>query len=837
MKYFFLITLFSFLFPHLIAQQNQKIMPDSYYLMPYYEETEDLDHICIAPPAKSLIKTDDVEKNDKDGTMYVIGILLPVDLTPENSGTWITTENGLKIWRLRLSSENAKAAALHFDYFKLQKDSRLFVYSEDFSIVLGPFTNSDNPEGLEYSIGVLNGNDIIIEYVLPSETIPQKSLHNGNVKKSDFKISAYSYIYRGEYLFFDQSKATGYGTSGECEVNVNCSEGNNWRVQQRGIARIYAIEGIYAGYCTGSLVNNTANDLTPYMLTANHCGENSTAANFRQWRFDFNYESPECISTTEPSRNSFAGCTKVAAAPLGGGSDFLLLKLSASKENLKAANVIYNGWRKNNVGSYSGVGIHHPNGDIKKISTYNTNLTTATYNGDKIGANNAHWRVRWTSTANGFGVTEGGSSGSPIFDNEGYIIGTLSGGSSYCNQTSGSDLYGKISYHWDSNGTTDTLQLKPWLDPINSGNTNCDFLDPNSDIDMIPEFTASRTTIGYGAYVKFTDISTSSSSINSWSWHFDGGTPSYSSERNPVIVYNDPGTYNVSLTITNNNGSKSKIKNNFIEVLNVRNSFSYDFEDCTDFSVDQFAPCTTYDGDRQPTYGTEDFDFINEGYTGSFIVFNASQTMPAAESPWFAYEGEKAGACFAAIDSPNNDWFISPQLYIPNNTTFSFWAKSLTDEYSLERFNVLVSTNSNNYSDFVKISSGVFTEAPATWNKYEYNLSEYAEERIYVAIQCVSDNAFVFMIDNIETVSPSSVKSNPDTNVSIYPNPGNGIFNIDIENEKATITVYNILGKEIKKLKLSSDKGKIDLSDQNSGIYFIEIITDDIKTIKKVSIY
>jgi hypothetical protein len=78
----------------------------------------------------------------------------------------------------------------------------------------------------------------------------------------------------------------------------------------------------------------------------------------------------------------------------------------------------------------------------------------------------------WAETENGWGVTEGGSSGSPIFDVYGRIIGTLTGGQASCTSTQAPDYYGKFSYHWDSNGIQDTQQLKPWLDPDNTGLTS-----------------------------------------------------------------------------------------------------------------------------------------------------------------------------------------------------------------------------------------------------------------------------------------------------------------------------------------------------------------------------
>jgi hypothetical protein len=267
-----------------------------------------------------------------------------------------------------------------------------------------------------------------------------------------------------------------------CEVNVNCSPvGDLWQDEKKGVARIYVVEGNSGGYCTGSLINNTSQDCKPYFLTALHCGVSATAANMTQWKFYFKYEAPSCTnpSTAGTLDDYFiTGCLRIADSGDNGGdsgSDFLLVKLGSSTNeatiinNLKSANfsAYWNGWNANTTATTGGVGIHHPAGDIKKISTFSGTSVSAGWNGNGLAS---HWRQSWSSNSNGHGVTEGGSSGSPLFNNsQGFIIGTLTGGSSFCNSPTSPDYYGKMSYHWTSNGTSNNLRLKPWLDPTNSG--------------------------------------------------------------------------------------------------------------------------------------------------------------------------------------------------------------------------------------------------------------------------------------------------------------------------------------------------------------------------------
>lgn len=810
------------------AQSQNGKTPESFK---HNLDQAELDHVQINPPSMDLIRSEDL-MDEKNGQMMKIARLLPVDLTVENSGTWTDLENGKSIWQLRLSSVGATACAIHFESFALPQGSELFVYSTDKKEVLGPYTSEDNNDGAQYAIGLLSGNDVILEYIAPM----QKSITGEiSIVYPDLQIFAYSYVYRGSELFGLKEKDTGFGASDACQVNANCPEGDNWRTQQKGIARIYAVDGMTAGYCSGTLINNTRGDQTTYFLTADHCGGEASTISLNQWIFRFNYESAGCTTGSEPTYNSVTGCSRKARGPLNGGSDFLLLQLNTTATNIKNIGGVYNGWSRSTSASPSGVSIHHPSGDIKKISTYTSTLASSTYNGGtgNVGASNAHWRVYWAQTATNHGVTEGGSSGSPIFNNNGLVVGTLSGGLSYCDATNQPDLYGKMSYHWTSNGSDPSEQLEYWLDPDGTGATTCDYLDPNA-IGLIAEFSGSPTTVAAGSQVSFTDMSTGGT-ITSRSWSFPGGSPSSSTATNPTITYNTPGTYNVSLTVNTGTETDTETKTGYITVTN-GGGFSYDFEACTDFAVDQFAPCTTHDGDGSNTYGVDGVDFNNEGYTGSFMAFNSSTTTPASSADWQAHGGLKQGACFAATSVANNDWFITPQVILQNNSSLSFWAKSITAEYGLERFKVLISTTNNSTGSFSAISSGSFIEAPLSWTKYEYNLSAYDGQNVYIAIQCISDDAFAFMIDDIIVETQASVKDNIANAIHIYPNPSDGIFTVNLPETGAKITIRNLLGQEVKTVVSSSTNTKIDLSNQNSGVYFIEIQLKEGRFTKKITI-
>ncbi|NBU91057.1 MAG: T9SS C-terminal target domain-containing protein, partial [Flavobacteriia bacterium] len=339
--------------------------------------------------------------------------------------------------------------------------------------------------------------------------------------------------------------------SDPCEINVNCSPvGDLWQDEKKGVAKIYIIEGNFAGSCTGSLINNTSQDCKPYFLTALHCGVSATTANMTQWKFYFKYEAPSCTnpSTAGTLDDYFiTGCLRIADSGDNGGdsgSDFLLVKLGSSTNeatiinNLKSANfsAYWNGWNANTTATTGGVGIHHPSGDLKKISAFSGTSVSAGWNGNGLLS---HWRQSWSSNSNGHGVTEGGSSGSPLFNNsQGYIIGTLTGGSSTCNSPTSPDYYGKISYHWTSNGTTSVKQLKPWLDPTNSGVlTLAGSTNPCSS----STGPCSATSVTCAEYINIVQLNT----INNTSSCSVGGYANYVSTSTNLIKGNQ---YSITVT-------------------------------------------------------------------------------------------------------------------------------------------------------------------------------------------------------------------------------------------------------------------------------------------------
>lgn len=177
-----------------------------------------------------------------------------------------------------------------------------------------------------------------------------------------------------------------------------------------------------------------------------------------------------------------------------------------------------------------------------------------------------------------------------------------------------------------------------------------------------------------------------------------------------------------------------------------------DFEGHTDFEVNSPGPVgwSYVDGDNRKCYTWQACSFPNMGQKMAFIVMNPSQTTPATDgNPDFKpFSGKKMLVDFAAVDGQNNDYIISPHLSFGRDFKFSFRARSykVGDNYPMERIRVGYSTRTMRPSDFVYVSEGDYVELPAEWTLVEYTIPKEAK---YVTINCVSDDAFMLMVDDI----------------------------------------------------------------------------------------
>jgi lysyl endopeptidase len=363
---------------------------------------------------------------------YRFGFNHATDLSLENSGTWYTLPNGDRVWRIAIACPEAYSINFEFHDYVIPEGAKVFVYN-DMGDVLGAFTAESNGGYTSMGVTQLAGDRITIEYVEPLAVRGQGRLQIGQV----------THAYRDI-----MGLAKGLGDSGSCNNNVICPEGDPWRDQIRSVAMI-TVGG--SGLCTGTLINNCAQDGTPFFLTANHC----LGGNVSNWVFRFNWESPVCNANQNgPTNQTVSGCTQLANSA---ASDVALLRLNSTPP--ASYNVYYSGWDRSGTPPTSSVGIHHPSGDIKKITFDNQAATQANFGGAQC------WRIaNWED-----GTTEPGSSGSGLWNQDKRLIGQLYGGQASC-QNNVNDYYGRFNVSY-----TNVLQAHLG----NCGNT-LDGYDPNN---------------------------------------------------------------------------------------------------------------------------------------------------------------------------------------------------------------------------------------------------------------------------------------------------------------------------------------------------------------------
>jgi len=315
------------------------------------------------------------------------------------------------------------------------------------------------------------------------------------------------------------------------------------------------------------------------------------------------------------------------------------------------------------------------------------------------------------------------------------------------------------------------------------------------------------------------------------------------------------GTYQYTVTALYSGGESFPAGpvNAVVNVIDVPLIWNDGFESYANFTL-TFNPWTLFDVDGSGTYGFGNTDFANEYAAMAYIIFNPSATTPPM-GDLTAQEGSKMAASFASTTPPNNDWMITPRFNLGTQSIITFWAKSYTAQYGLERFKVGVSTTTATPAAMTIISPGNYVQAPVAWTQYTYDLSAYNGQNIYVGIQCVSNDAFIFCVDDFKFYSIGGSVSNDDTTVPVvrnelignYPNPFNPTTNIAFsmkETAPVRIEIYNMKGQLVRTLvdeirpagNHTVVWNGVDNNNRSisSGVYFYKMTTGKFTSTKKM---
>ncbi|HRH68009.1 MAG TPA: T9SS type A sorting domain-containing protein [Flavobacteriales bacterium] len=412
------------------------------------QKMTDLSAIPVVSTPKldmTLIASQDAVTDKYKETPYRFGIEKQVDIDFFQRALKTELPKGDKVWQLAVHCPDATSINFLFDQWSIPEGGDLTIWSADRKEFIGVFDHTHNKEYNSFAVGLVHSDKVVIEYY-------ERAVVNG---KAQIHIGTIIHGYRKVLNKFEVREKSPFGSSGSCNMNVNCPDGAAWQTEKRGVALI--LNGGSA-WCTGSLINNTAQNGAPYFLTAAHC--NATESN---WVFYFNHETAGCTGNTGPTNQSISGATQIAS---GTTSDYHLVQLSSPVP--ASYQPYYNGWDRSNNPVSSAVGIHHPSGDVKKISFDDDPLQKTNYSSNTTTSAGTHWRIEaWERNT----TTEGGSSGSPLFDPNKRIIGQLHGGSAACGNTL-SDWYGAFGNSWSG--------LSSFLDPLGTGVTTLNGYDPNS---------------------------------------------------------------------------------------------------------------------------------------------------------------------------------------------------------------------------------------------------------------------------------------------------------------------------------------------------------------------
>ena len=801
----------------------------------------------ILLPAKILrdINVDSLVKADHDlGTSNRYGVLEDLDINIREHSLKTEIPGKGYIWQYELRSETAFSIGILFKKYLLPEGASIFIYAPDRSQVLGAFTSLNNNSFDLLSIEELKNSSAVIEYFEPYDAVFPGEVVLGPVSMS----------YRDFFNILGDKR----------RIYVNCPQGEDWQVEKRSVCMITYREddGVY--YCSGFLVNNVKKDLTPYFMTANHCVHSAYSAS--TMISYFNYENSTCTNTDCTTSQTLSGSSLIANNSY---SDFALLLMNQHPPS--SYNSYLAGWDASGTSPQSGAGIHHPVATPKCISLEKDSFTLyperLQWVSGFLSEPNTHWLVRFDS-----GINESGSSGSPLFDQNHKVIGQYHGGNYL------GSCYGAFFLSWDQN-EKHFLQLSHWLDPDSTGTTILDGMEYNT-VPMV-EFSAFSSTVCLNNTITLTDKSKFEPFAWKWeispnSFQFMNGTSANSPD--PDVNFNREGHYTVKLIATNQWGSDSLVKENYLEVVSKLfvelqdvadeeyicgcdlNSFPFEANGAHDYNFtfsrsDKATLQTSSDTaflsliHDQKKYGSfnsilkvegkigtcQDSDsvflkvampvndeiqnaiLISPGYNGPFTNYCASgQVMEPFPGPFGCYSNSFwcPGAISGGIQ--NSIWF---EFFGPAGGIVTIDTKGINSRiavYQADSSQEIISSGQLSYS----IIGANDDRSPLENNALLENLDVEPWKKYWLQLESFDQDT--------GSVSVSLITDN----LEVLPNPTDGKFDAiisDYSEGMAKINIYSSTGdlvfSDALMVTAKSKRFTFDLGNYPSGLYFVRVNT------------
>lgn len=318
------------------------------------------------------------------------------------------------VWNTVVSSVGARALRLHFADFDLPEGAELYVYGTR-GEAYGPYRGT-GPEG--------NG-----AFWAPSvegfeaHVLVRAPLGVNSVSDSWFTIDAVGHIEPGAMEpagpYADERYAIGTQCyTASCTVNASCYNTGFLGGAENAIAHYQFIDGAYIYMCTGGLLaDSDASSQIPYFLTAHHCVSRGKAAKSVEAYFQYRTAcNTTCGDAEQDGIKVGGGATLLKSSSTG---DYTLLQL----KNPPPAGSVFLGWNNDDVAYADGTPLYriaHPAGGPQSYSEHVVDVSAGTCRS---------WpRGNWIYSTDTLGATEGGSSGSPVLNAAGQVVGQLSGG-------------------------------------------------------------------------------------------------------------------------------------------------------------------------------------------------------------------------------------------------------------------------------------------------------------------------------------------------------------------------------------------------------------------------